>query len=81
MKIMVTVVELDVDKWNAKGPPYRKVDPANRFSASWAPAGGARIYSNHCASKEAALDSLRDYVRRYFERETAKTIEDLEIEL
>lgn len=80
MKIVATVVELDAEKWAAKGMAHRPLE-GRAFIASWEPPGTLALYSKRCASKDEALDDLREVVRKYILSTSAKTIEDVELEL
>lgn len=79
MKIIATVVERDVEAYNAAGAPLRRLDPSQRFSAYWQSPDGVTVWSHHVGDEKAALASLRDLVRAYLAKNRVRSVEEVEL--
>lgn len=84
MKIIATVIESDVEAWNAHcektklGSPIR---PEFRFRALWTSPDGVRLYGDFGASKAEALENLRRQVNKWLSGQYMRTMELSELEL
>lgn len=81
MKVVVTVVKIDVEAWNAQGPPHGSITKDNCVYAYWIAPNGVRIDSKHVGSEAAALASLQDFIYAWRSQRKVSTVRSAELEL